>query len=223
MRLFASIIDFWVSRAGRVVTVYRRYTKRVLDVGFSVVGLAALCPLMLLLGLAVRLTVGAPVLFRQDRPGWGGHPFRLLKFRTMHELEDDLGRLRPDEERMGRFGRWMRRMSLDELPELWNVLRGEMSLVGPRPLLMHYLERYSPEQARRHEVRPGITGWAQVNGRNLLSWEEKFSHDVWYVDNVGLLTDMRILLLTFRQLFQGGDISAPGHATMPEFMGTDIE
>lgn len=176
-------------------------------------------PLLGLLAALVRIRLGAPVWFRQVRPGRGGVPFTILKFRTMSVGRDAGGTVLPDEARLTPFGRWLRGASLDELPELLNVLKGDMSLVGPRPLLMQYLERYTPEQARRHEVRPGITGWAQVNGRNAITWEEKFRLDVWYVDHQSLRLDLRILFLTVWNVLHRKDISADGHATMPEFMG----
>lgn len=161
--------------------------------------------------------MGTPVLFRQKRPGLNGKPFELLKFRTMRDERDENGGLLPDEKRLNGFGLFLRSSSLDELPELLNVLKGDMSLVGPRPLLMQYLERYTPEQARRHEVKPGITGWAQVNGRNALSWEEKFKLDVWYVDNMSLWFDIKIILLTIWKIIKREGISQPGHATAEEF------
>jgi sugar transferase EpsL len=167
----------------------------------------------------VRRKHGAPVLFRQTRPGMGGKPFLMYKFRTMTDQRDTAGNLLPDEKRLTRFGKFLRSTSLDELPELINVLKGEMSLVGPRPLLMEYLGRYSPEQARRHEVRPGITGWAQVNGRNAISWEEKFKLDVWYVDNRSLWLDIKILWMTFVKVFKREGISQEGQATAEKFMG----
>lgn len=177
-------------------------------------------PLLLVLAALVRVRLGTPILFCQQRPGLDGLPFVLLKFRTMTSARDAQGNLLPDEQRLTRFGRFLRASSLDELPELFNVLKGDMSLVGPRPLLMEYLPRYTPEQARRHEVRPGITGWAQVNGRNAISWEEKFKLDVWYVDHHTLWLDLKILALTVIQVFQRKDINAAGHATMPEFRGS---
>lgn len=177
-------------------------------------------PLLLLAGL-VRFKLGAPVLFRQTRPGLHGRPFTMVKLRTMTDERGPDGELLPDARRLTPFGRFLRASSLDELPELWNVLRGEMSLVGPRPLLMEYLPLYSPEQARRHEVRPGITGWAQVNGRNALSWDEKFRLDVWYVDHRSVWLDIRILWLTLRKVIVREGISAQGEATMPRFTGRD--
>jgi lipopolysaccharide/colanic/teichoic acid biosynthesis glycosyltransferase len=193
--------------------------KRLFDLLLSFGLLLALAlPLLLLWGL-VRRKLGSPVLFRQVRPGLHGRPFMMVKFRTMTDERGADGELLPDAQRLTTFGRFLRAASLDELPELWNVLRGEMSLVGPRPLLMEYLPLYSPEQARRHEVRPGITGWAQVNGRNALSWEERFKLDVWYVDHRSLWLDLRILWLTVRKVIVREGISAQGEATMPRFTG----
>jgi lipopolysaccharide/colanic/teichoic acid biosynthesis glycosyltransferase len=169
--------------------------------------------------LLVRWKMGSPVLFRQVRPGLSGKPFEMLKFRTMRDATDSSGQPLADAERTTGLGRFLRSSSLDELPELWNVVKGDMSLVGPRPLLMQYLERYSPEQARRHEVRPGITGWAQVNGRNAIEWEEKFALDLWYVDHASLWLDLKILLLTVRQVLSRKGVSADDHATMPVFTG----
>jgi lipopolysaccharide/colanic/teichoic acid biosynthesis glycosyltransferase len=194
--------------------------KRALDVTAAAAGLLALSPVLGLTALAVRLAVGSPVLFRQVRPGLHGRPFTMVKFRTMRDATDAAGNPLPDEERLTRVGRFLRSTSLDELPELWNVLRGEMSLVGPRPLLMEYLPLYTPEQARRHEVRPGLTGWAQVNGRNAIGWEEKFRLDVWYVDNRSTRLDLKILLLTLRKVFVREGISQQGKATMARFQGT---
>lgn len=189
--------------------------KRAFDLALTLPGLVALAPVLLAVALAVRVNLGPGVFFRQERPGLGGRPFRILKFRTMK------GGPGADAERLTPFGRLLRSTSLDELPELFNVLLGHMSLVGPRPLLMQYLPRYSPEQARRHEVPPGITGWAQVNGRNALSWEEKFALDVWYVDNRTLWLDVVILWRTLRAVIRREGISAAGEATMPEFMGSN--
>lgn len=195
--------------------------KRVFDFCVAVVGLAVLaCPL-LAVALLVRLRLGSPIFFRQKRPGLHGRPFQLIKFRTMTDTRRPDNALIPDAERLTPFGRWLRATSLDELPELLNVLKGDMSLVGPRPLLMEYLPLYSPQQARRHEVRPGITGWAQVNGRNALSWEDKFELDVWYVDNHNLRLDIRILWLTLRKVLARDGINAAGEATMPKFTGGD--
>lgn len=175
---------------------------------------------MALTAISVRLLMGSPVLLRQVRPGLDGQPFTFVKFRSMTEALDAEGKLLPDEQRLTPFGIWLRRSSLDELPQLINVLCGDMSLVGPRPLLMEYLPLYSPRQARRHGVRPGITGWAQVNGRNAISWEEKFEYDVWYVEHQSFALDMKILFLTLARLFQRGDISYGGHVTMPRFTGS---
>jgi lipopolysaccharide/colanic/teichoic acid biosynthesis glycosyltransferase len=194
--------------------------KRLLDILVSAIGLILLSPLLLLVALLVLADVGRPVLFRQRRPGLNGQPFELVKFRTMRSGSASGAGVASDSLRLTRIGRLLRASSLDELPELWNVLKGEMSLVGPRPLLMQYLDRYSPEQARRHEAKPGLTGWAQVNGRNALSWEEKFALDVWYVDNRSFLLDLRILLLTALSLVRPRGISAEGSATMTEFMGS---
>jgi lipopolysaccharide/colanic/teichoic acid biosynthesis glycosyltransferase len=195
--------------------------KRLLDIVAASLGLVLLSPLLLLVALLVLADVGRPILFRQQRPGLGGRPFELVKFRTMRR-DSALGAgVETDSLRLTGIGRRLRALSLDELPELWNVLKGEMSLVGPRPLLMQYIDRYTPEQARRHEVRPGLTGWAQVNGRNALSWEEKFALDVWYVDNHSFLLDLRILLLTALSLVRPRGISAEGSSTMSEFMGSE--
>ncbi|HUP42190.1 MAG TPA: sugar transferase [Thermoanaerobaculia bacterium] len=202
------------------MTFSRRYGKRGLDLAGAGAAAALAAPALLALALLVRLRLGRPVLFRQVRPGRDGRPFTLLKLRTMRDLRDAAGEPLPDERRLGPLGRFLRRSSLDELPELWNVLRGDMSLVGPRPLLLEYLPRYSPEQARRHEVRPGITGWAQVNGRNALTWEEKFAHDVWYADHLSLGLDLRILGRTLRAVVRREGIHAEGHATMPKFQGS---
>lgn len=191
-----------------------------MDIFGAGLGLLMLSPVILCLAWMIRRRLGSPVLFRQIRPGLNGRPFEMIKFRTMRDAVDSNGQPLPDEDRLTPFGRWLRSTSMDELPELWNVLRGDMSLVGPRPLLMEYLPLYSPEQARRHEVRPGITGWAQVNGRNAISWEEKFKLDVWYVDNHNLWLDIKILYLTVRKVFARDGISAQGEATMPKFTGT---
>lgn len=199
--------------------MYRKWGKSVLDLVAGAMLAVLLAPLLLLVALLVRLQLGSPVFFTQLRAGYQGRPFKLYKFRSMRDLRDESGGLLADERRMTRFGNLLRRLSLDELPQLINVIRGEMSLVGPRPLLVDYLQRYSPRQARRHEVKPGITGWAQVNGRNSLDWETKFEHDVWYVEHLSLTTDLRILLRTLLRIFQPADVSAAGHATMPEFQG----
>jgi len=191
--------------------------KRAIDVLGATAGLAALGPVLLLVALAIWSRLGAPVLFRQVRPGLHGRPFELLKFRTMTGARDAAGELRPDGERLTRLGSWLRATSLDELPELINVLCGDMSLVGPRPLLVDYLAHYSPEQARRHEIRPGITGWAAVHGRNATSWERRLALDVWYVDHWSLRLDLKILLMTVVKVLKREGISADGHATMPRF------
>jgi sugar transferase EpsL len=192
--------------------------KRALDFTVSLTALLVLSPLLAAVALVVWLTLGRPVLFRQQRPGLGAKPFTLYKFRTMRPAEPGLEGVREDE-RLSRVGAFLRSTSLDELPELWNVLRGDMSLVGPRPLLMEYLPLYSPEQARRHTVRPGITGWAQVNGRNAISWEEKFRLDVWYVDHRSLRLDLKILVLTLWKVFAREGISETGQATVTFFKG----
>jgi lipopolysaccharide/colanic/teichoic acid biosynthesis glycosyltransferase len=194
--------------------------KRAFDILVSAAALVILSPVIAATALAVGRSMGRPVLFRQVRPGLGGRPFQLVKFRTMRQAFDPSGGPLGDAERLTRFGRWLRSTSLDELPQLWNVLKGDMSLVGPRPLLMEYLPLYSSEQARRHDVRPGITGWTQVNGRNALAWEDKFGLDVWYVDNRSFLLDLKIILLTALRLVKPQGISAAGHETMPEFLGS---
>jgi lipopolysaccharide/colanic/teichoic acid biosynthesis glycosyltransferase len=196
-------------------------SKRVLDLVLTISGLVLISPLLGALACLVWVAHGAPILFRHRRPGLRGEPFTLLKFRTMRDLQTADGRSMPDEVRLTGLGRFLRSFSLDELPELFNVLRGEMSLVGPRPLLMEYLGRYSPEQARRHEVLPGLTGWAQVNGRNALTWELKFAYDVWYVDHWSLGLDLRILALTLLKTVTREGISQPGHATAEEFLGQE--
>lgn len=198
----------------------QRSVKRALDLSLVVPGILLISPLLAVLGLLVRLTVGRPVLFRQQRTGLLGQPFTLLKFRTMNNQRDPKGALLPDGERLSGIGRLLRRTSLDELPTLINVINGDMSLVGPRPLITDYLDRYSSEQSRRHLMKPGITGWNQINGRNALSWEEKFAQDVWYVDNWSLWLDLKILSRTLGKVLLGHGVSAPGNATMPEFMGT---
>lgn len=204
-----------------MMTRAQRAAKRALDLAGACAGLSLGAPVLVATAGLIGLTMGAPVLFRQERPGRGGRPFLLYKFRTMRDAHDAEGRPLPDEQRLTFVGRLVRRTSLDELPQLLNVLKGEMSLVGPRPLLMRYLRRYSPEQARRHEVKPGITGLAQVRGRNALTWEEKFALDVQYVDEWSLALDARILLETALRVLKRDGISADGHATMPEFMGSE--
>ena len=193
--------------------------KRCADIGVAAVALLVAAPLLLLVALAVRVNLGSPVLFRQRRPGLHGRPFTMVKFRTMRDAIGRDGRPLPDTERLTPFGKLLRSTSLDELPELWNVLHGEMSLVGPRPLLMEYLDRYTPEQARRHEVRPGVTGWAQVHGRNALSWEERFRLDVWYVEHRSLRLDLQILIRTFSMVLCRTGVTANGEATMSVFQG----
>lgn len=197
--------------------------KRFYDLTFSLALLVVIWPFALWTTWLVRRKLGSPVFFRQHRPGLHGRSFEMIKFRTMTDKRDLNGQLLPDKDRLPSFGRWLRASSLDELPELWNVLKGEMSLVGPRPLLMEYLPLYTPEQARRHEVRPGITGWAQVNGRNAISWEEKFKLDVWYVDNQSLWLDLKILWLTVKKVLVRDGISAQDDATMPKFTGSGIK
>ena len=197
----------------------RALCKRLLDLTIATACLVLFCPLILIIGFAIRITMGRPVFFRQLRPGYKGRPFTVVKFRTMSG-EASHASPASDAARLTGLGRFLRRFSLDEIPQLWNVLTGEMSLVGPRPLMMQYLQRYSPEQARRHDVLPGITGWAQVNGRNALSWEEKFRLDVWYVDHQTLSVDFRILAMTIWRVLKREGISQQGHATMPEFMGS---
>jgi sugar transferase EpsL len=196
------------------------FVKRTIDVIAGVVGLAALSPVLAITAIMIRVKLGSPVLFRQKRPGLGGKGFVLYKFRTMTERRDASGRLLPDEQRLTAFGRFLRSASFDELPELFNVLKGDMSIVGPRPLMMKYLSRYTPEQARRHEVKPGVTGWAQINGRNAVSWEDRFKLDVWYVDNWSLWLDLKILVRTVMMVLRREGVTQEGRATMDEFMGT---
>jgi lipopolysaccharide/colanic/teichoic acid biosynthesis glycosyltransferase len=193
--------------------------KRALDIFGAAMGLLVLSPVLIIAGLLIWRQMGRPVLFRQTRPGLHGKPFQMIKFRSMRDALDASGNPLPDAKRLTKLGQFLRSSSLDELPELWNVLKGDMSLVGPRPLLMEYLPLYSPEQARRHEVRPGVTGWAQVNGRNAISWNEKFALDVWYVDNRSLWLDLKIIRLTIRKVIKRDDISAAGEATMSKFTG----
>jgi lipopolysaccharide/colanic/teichoic acid biosynthesis glycosyltransferase len=197
-------------------------TKRFFDILASALGLLLLAPVIAIVAWQIRRKLCSPVLFRQVRPGKDGKPFEMVKFRTMRDAAGADGEPLPDDQRMTPVGSFLRSSSLDELPELWNVLKGDMSLVGTRPLLMEYLDRYTPEQARRHEVRPGITGWAQVNGRNAISWEEKFKLDVWYVDNRSFWLDIRILWMTIVKVFKREGISQEGQATAEKFMGTKI-
>jgi sugar transferase EpsL len=193
--------------------------KRAFDIVGSALALLLLGPLLLGLAMLVRMRLGKPILFIQDRPGKGGVPFRLIKFRTMRDVRDENGELLPDSLRLTAFGAWLRQTSFDELPELWNVFKGDMSLVGPRPLLMEYLPLYSEFERRRHEVRPGITGWAQINGRNSILWAEKFRLDVWYVDNHSFFLDLKILYLTIRKVFRREGINSSLNVTMPKFRG----
>jgi lipopolysaccharide/colanic/teichoic acid biosynthesis glycosyltransferase len=198
-----------------------RIFKRLIDLLVSAIALILLAPLMAAVAVLLWLTMGPPILFRQARAGYQGSPFTLFKFTTMQGVRDAQGQLLPDKDRLTKVGIFLRRVSLDELPQLWNVLIGDMSLVGPRPLLVDYVPRYSREQARRHEVKPGITGWAQVNGRNTLSWEQKFSLDVWYVDHWSFGLDAKIIWNTIQKVLQREGISLDGHATMPEFTGSN--
>jgi lipopolysaccharide/colanic/teichoic acid biosynthesis glycosyltransferase len=196
------------------------FIKRLFDLLVTALGLVIILPLMLILSLLVWIFLGIPILFRQLRPGFKGRPFVTYKFRTMTNRTGSDGNLLPDTERLTPFGRFLRSTSLDDLPQLFNVMRGEMSLVGPRPLLMQYLKRYTPEQMRRHDVLPGMTGWAQIHGRNTLDWDEKFRLDVWYVDNWSFWLDLKILFLTPWKVFRREGISQPGHATAEEFKGS---
>jgi sugar transferase EpsL len=198
-----------------------RFLKRLFDLLATTLGLIIILPLMLVLSPLIWIFLGTPILFRQQRPGYKGRPFITYKFRTMTDRCGPDGNLLPDSERLTPFGRFLRSTSLDDLPQLFNVLRGEMSLVGPRPLLMQYLERYTPEQMRRHDMLPGITGWAQINGRNTLDWENKFRLDVWYVDHWSFWLDMKILILTPWKVFKREGIHQPGHVTAEEFKGSD--
>ena len=199
--------------------MYRRWGKRAIDILGAGLAVVLLSPVLLVSALIVAVRLGRPVLFKQKRAGYGSRPFNVLKFRSMTDARDPDGALRPDSERLTPLGVFLRESSIDELPSLLNVLKGEMSLIGPRPFIYDYVELYTPEQARRHDVRPGITGWAQVNGRNALSWEEKFRPDVWYVDNVSLWLDIKIVFLTLKKLIHRDGISAPGSVTMERFRG----
>lgn len=198
---------------------YRRYGKRLFDLAVSGTALVLAAPVIAATAIAVRVAIGSPVLFRQSRPGKDGKPFTLVKFRTMTDARGDDGQLLSDADRLPRFGKWLRATSLDELPELLNIVRGEMSLVGPRPLLERYLARYDARQARRHDVRPGLTGWAQINGRNATDWATRLEHDVEYVEQLSFAMDLRILAATFTAVLRKDGISAPGEATMTEFRG----
>lgn len=195
--------------------------KVLFDITCSIIGLIILSPIIIITAILIRIKLGSPIIFKQQRPGLHGKPFFVYKFRTMTNERDENGELLPDHVRLTKFGRLLRKFSLDELPQLFNVLKGDISLVGPRPLLMEYLELYTPEQARRHEVRPGITGWAQVNGRNAISWEEKFKLDVWYVDNRTFWLDIKILFLTVLKVFKSEGINQAEKITMEKFTGTD--
>lgn len=197
--------------------------KRVFDTVVSLVALTILSSIIGITALLVFLKIGSPVIFKQQRPGLSNKPFHVYKFRTMTDKKDESGELLPDDVRLTTFGMYVRKLSLDELPQLWNVFKGDMSFVGPRPLLMEYLPLYSDRQARRHEVRPGITGWAQVNGRNAISWEEKFEYDVWYVENRSFWLDIRILFMTLLKVFKSEGINQSGQATMTKFTGTPVE
>ncbi len=199
--------------------IYRHYLKRPFDIIVTLPALIILSPLFLVIAIIVRIQLGSPIIFRQKRPGYLGQIFTIYKFRTMKKARDKNGQLLPDDQRMTRLGRLLRSTSLDELPELFNVLKGEMSLVGPRPLLTEYLPLYSSQQMRRHDVLPGITGWAQVNGRNHLSWEEKFTLDIWYVDNLSFTLDLKIMVRTVRQIISREGINQPGQATVQPFTG----
>lgn len=194
--------------------------KRTFDLVTALSALVILSPILLVVGICTRFFLGKPIFFVQERPGLDSKPFKLLKFRSMKDAVDSKGRFLPDAERLTRYGRFLRGTSMDELPGLWNVVKGEMSLVGPRPLLMEYLPLYTKQQARRHDVRPGITGWAQVNGRNAISWDEKFAADIWYVENRSLALDFRILIMTIKKVLMKDGVSAEGEATMPKFTGT---
>ena len=200
-----------------------KFFKRLFDIVASASGLIFLSPVFLILIYLIRKNLGEPVFFTQERPGKDGKPFKMIKFRSMRDAVDKDGNPLPDSERLTPFGKKLRATSLDELPELWNVLKGDMSLVGPRPLLMSYLPLYNEFQYRRHEMKPGVTGWAQVNGRNALSWDEKFAHDIWYIDHYNFWLDMKILFLTVKKVFIKEGISAEGEATMPYFTGNDTD
>ena len=200
-----------------------KFFKRLFDIIASASGLIFLSPVFLILIYLIRKNLGEPVFFTQERPGKDGKPFKMIKFRSMRDAVDKDGNPLPDSERLTPFGKKLRATSLDELPELWNVLKGDMSLVGPRPLLMSYLPLYNEFQFRRHEMKPGVTGWAQVNGRNALSWDEKFAHDIWYIDHYSFWLDMKILFLTVKKVFIKEGISAEGEATMPYFTGNDSD
>jgi len=204
----------------KTITFYTKVGKRLFDIALTLPGFLAISPVLIIVAILVKFRMGSPVLFLQQRPGMNGAPFNIFKFRTMNNERDEEGNLLPDQQRLKNLGRFLRSTSLDELPELLNVLKGDLSLVGPRPLLMQYLDRYTPEQARRHEAKPGVTGWAQVNGRNGLSWEEKFALDAWYVDNHSFRLDIKIIFLTILKTLKREGVNQPGQATAEEFMGT---
>jgi lipopolysaccharide/colanic/teichoic acid biosynthesis glycosyltransferase len=199
--------------------MYQKYVKRFLDVLLASILLLVSLPVLLLVSVALAVANRGSILFRQQRPGWLGRPMFIYKFKTMSDARDAQGRLLPDAERLTAVGLWIRKTSLDELPQLYNVLKGDLSLVGPRPLLMEYLPLYNQDQARRHDVKPGITGWAQINGRNAIAWEQKFDHDLWYVENLSFKTDALILAKTIKKVWNAADVQAPGHATTPKFEG----
>jgi sugar transferase EpsL len=201
------------------MTVYREWTKRSFDLLILLLTAPFVLPLVTVVAMLVRINMGTPIIFRQMRAGYQGKLFLLCKFRTMNSERDEKGELLPDEKRITKLGQWLRNSSLDELPQLWNVLKADMTLVGPRPLFARYIGRYTPEQARRHEVKPGLTGWSQVNGRNAITWNDRFQQDVWYVDHWSFGLDLRIIARTIRKVFRREGISSTGHATMPEFMG----
>jgi len=201
--------------------MYRKFLKRLLDTVLSLFFILCFWWLYVIIAILVKVKLGSPVLFKQDRPGLNEKIFKMYKFRTMTDKKDSLGNLLPDSERLTSFGKFLRATSLDEIPEFFNILKGDMSLIGPRPLLVRYLERYTKEQSRRHEVRPGISGWAQVNGRNAISWEDKFKYDIEYVDNLSFILDLKIIILTIKKVFKSEGISQKGNATMEEFEGSE--
>jgi lipopolysaccharide/colanic/teichoic acid biosynthesis glycosyltransferase len=221
--LFIQSLTFWYDRCYMTQSTGIPSYKRFFDLFLTIPGIILISPMLLVVAILVRIYNGRPIFFRQERPGYKNRLFTVYKFRTMTDEKDENGNLLQDEDRLTGLGRFLRGSSLDELPELLNVLRGEMSLVGPRPLLSVYLERYSTEQIRRHEVLPGITGWAQVNGRNAITWEDKFRYDVWYVDHWSLWLDIKILMLTFWKVVRREGISQEGHATAEEFMGNPLK
>ena len=201
--------------------MYRKFLKRLLDTVLSLFFILCFWWLYVIIAILVKVKLGSPILFKQDRPGLNEKIFKMYKFRTMTDKKDSLGNLLPDSERLTSFGKFLRATSLDEIPEFFNILKGDMSLIGPRPLLVRYLERYTKEQSRRHEVRPGISGWAQVNGRNAISWEDKFKYDIEYVDNLSFILDLKIIILTIKKVFKSEGISQKGNATMEEFEGSE--